>query len=55
MLILLADEDWRIRNVATTTLVSLGDTAAAAVARHAEHENIGVRAAAIQVLNALGD
>ncbi len=52
---LVEDEDWRVRNVATTALVSLGATAAQAAENILDHERVEVRAAAAQVLSALSD
>ncbi len=52
---LIEDKDWRVRNVATTALVSLGATAAQAAENILDHERVEVRAAAAQVLSALSD
>ena len=51
---LLEDKDWRIRNMATATLISLGEAAAEAMESILDHELPAVRAAANQVLRNLG-
>jgi hypothetical protein len=50
---LIEDKDWRIRNIATATLISFGKTAARAMESILDHEQPAVRVAANQVLIAL--
>ena len=55
LIYLLEDNDWRIRSIATAALISLGGAAAEAMESILDHELMGVRAAANQVLIALSD